>query len=89
MAELLGISVASSVAFQQFLRKSAHHKVFGKIDIAGSLISVTDPKSQSTVFTYLLDDSILTKTYQSIPIPTSRVSYIYHTSYPRLTNWTD
>lgn len=88
-AELLGISFASSVAFHQFPRKSAHHKVLGKIDIAGSLISLTDPKGQSTVFTYALDDSVLTKTYQSILISTSEVSYSYNIAYPRLTNWTD
>jgi RHS repeat-associated protein len=58
-------------------------------DIAGRMISSTDPKGQSTVFTYALDDSVLTKTYQGALIPTSGVSFGYDPAYPRLANWTD
>lgn len=53
------------------------------------LARVTDAKGQSKVFSYNLDDSTSSITYQGALQPTPGVSFAYDPAYPRLVSMTD
>lgn len=53
------------------------------------LARVTDAKGQSKVFSYNLDDTTATITYQGALQPTPGVSFAYDPAYPRLASMTD
>jgi RHS repeat-associated protein len=53
------------------------------------LHSVTDAKSQSTLYSYFIDDNLQQITYSNAVVATPSVSFTYDTNYNRVTTMTD
>ena len=53
------------------------------------LLSVTDAKNQSTIYSYFIDDNLKQVTYSNAVVATPSVSFAYDTNYNRIVSMTD